>query len=108
MTLWDYKLTLRKRYVFVIEKHIEDVKQKQKDVPDLVESIMGPTHPAKEELRRTLSQMRQYRPEVIKIRVSTFWMSGKSTDSRRRPTQPPRLVSLKPITAFQTLKNPKK
>ena len=38
-------------------------------------------------------------PNIIKIRVSTFWMSGKSTDSRRRPTQPSRAVSFKPITA---------
>ena len=49
----------------------------------------------------------QSRHEIIKIRVSTFWMSEKSTDSRRRPTQPPRQVGFKPITAFQTSKNPK-
>ena len=69
---------------FVVERHIEEVKQKQKDVPDLVESIMRPTDPAKEELRRILFKMSQYRPEIIKIRVSTFWMCGKIPDSRRR------------------------
>ena len=38
----------------VKEKYIEDIKQEGKDVPDLVESIMRPTDPAKEELRRIL------------------------------------------------------
>ena len=78
------KLTLRKRHFFVIEKYVEDVKQEEKDVVDLVESIMGPTDPAKEELRRILFKMSQYRPEIIKIRVSTFWMSRKIMDSRQR------------------------
>ena len=41
------KLTLRKRHLFVIEKHIEDVKQDQKTVPDLVELIMRSTDPVK-------------------------------------------------------------
>ena len=101
------KLYQRQRHVFVIEKYVEDVKQKQKDIPDLVESIMRSTDPVKGELRRILFKMGQYRPKIIKIRVSTFWMSGKSTDSRRRPTQPPRQVGFKPITAFQTLKKSK-
>ena len=34
------KLTLRKKHVFVIEKYVEDVKQDEKHVPDLLESIM--------------------------------------------------------------------
>ena len=36
------KLTLRKRHFSVIEKYVEDVKQDEKSVPDLVESIMKP------------------------------------------------------------------
>ena len=44
------KLTLRKRYFFVIEKYVEDAKQDEKHVPDLLESIMRPTDPVKEEL----------------------------------------------------------
>ena len=43
------KLTSRKRH-FVIEKYVEDIKQDQKTVPDLVESITRPTRLAKEEL----------------------------------------------------------
>ena len=106
---WTHKKEVdpKKKTVFVIEKHIEDVKQDQKNVPDLVESIMRPSDPVKEELRRILFETSQYRTDSIKIRVSTFWMSGKSTDSHRRPTQPPRPVSFKPITAFPTLKNKK-
>ena len=46
------KLTLDKRYYFVIEKYVEDVKQDEKHVPDLLESIMRPTDPVKEELRQ--------------------------------------------------------
>ena len=33
-----------------MKKYIEDAKQEEKDVPDLLESIMRPTDPVKEEL----------------------------------------------------------
>ena len=72
----------KKKHIFVIEKYVEDVKQDQKTVPDLVESITRATDPVKEELRRILFKMKQYRPEIIKIRASTFWISGKIPDSR--------------------------
>ena len=49
------KLYLRKRHVFVIETYIEDVKQDEKNSPDLLESIMRPTCLVKEELRPILS-----------------------------------------------------
>ena len=45
------KLTLRKRYVFVIEKYVEDLKQDEKHVPDLLEATIRPTNPVEEELR---------------------------------------------------------
>ena len=45
------KVTHQKE-TFCYRKYIEDVKQDQKDVPDLVESIVKPTGLAKEELRR--------------------------------------------------------
>ena len=51
VALCDNKLTLRKRHVFVIEKYIEDVKQEEQDVLDLLEAIMGPTCLVKDELR---------------------------------------------------------
>ena len=37
VALCDTKLNLRKRHVFVIQKYVEDVKQEEKDVPDLLE-----------------------------------------------------------------------
>ena len=55
------KLTLRKRHFFVMEKYIEDVKQEEKDVPDLLEAIMRPTDPVKEELRQNLLKLTQFR-----------------------------------------------
>ena len=57
-----------------MEKYIEDVKQEEKDVPDLLESIMRPTDPAKEELRQKTMKLIQFRPKINKIRVSTFWI----------------------------------
>ena len=48
------KLYLRKRRLFVIEKYTEDVRQDEKHVLDLLESIMTPTDPVKEELRQKL------------------------------------------------------
>ena len=44
------KVVPKKKTLFVIEKYIEDVKQDEKHVPDLLESIMRPTDPVKEEL----------------------------------------------------------
>ena len=43
------KLYLRKRHFFVMEKYIEDARQDEKHVPDLLEVIMRPTDPVKEE-----------------------------------------------------------
>ena len=75
------KLYLRKRHFFVIEKYIEDAKQKKKDVPDLLEAIMRPACFVKEELRQNLFKLIQFRPKITKIRVCTFQMSGKIPDS---------------------------
>ena len=63
------KLYLRKKHDFVTEKYIEDVRQEEKDVPDLLEAIMRSTCPVKEELRQNLFKMTQFRPEIPKIRV---------------------------------------
>ena len=62
------KLTLSKRHFVVVEKYVEDVKQNEKHVPDLLEAIMRPTCPVKEGLRQNLFKMIQFRPEIIKIR----------------------------------------
>ena len=66
------KLYRRKTHFFVIEKHVEDVKQDEKHLPDLLERIMRPTDPVKEELWQDLSKLSQFRPKIPKIKVSTF------------------------------------
>ena len=68
------KLYPRKRHFFVMEKYIEDARQEEKDVPDLLEAIMRPTCLVKEELRQNLFKMSQFGPEIPKIKVSTFWI----------------------------------
>ena len=72
--LCDTKLTLRKRHLFLTEKYIEDAKQDEKHVPDLLESIIRPTDPVKEELRQKLSKMTQFESEIKKMMVSKFWI----------------------------------
>ena len=59
------KLYLRKIHVFVIDKYIEDVKQDEKSVPDLLESIMMPIDNVKEELRMKTMKMKQFRHKII-------------------------------------------
>ena len=77
----DTKLTLRKRHVFLMQKYSEDARQDEKHVPDLMESIMQPPIPVKEELRQKLSKIDQFGSKITKIRVCTFQMSGKIPDS---------------------------
>ena len=48
------KLYPRKRHFSVIEKHIENSKQDEKHVPDLLEAIIRAPGPVKEELRQSL------------------------------------------------------
>ena len=43
------KLYLRKRHFFLIEKYIEDARQDEKHVPDLLEAIIQLPDPVKEE-----------------------------------------------------------
>ena len=73
----------KKKTFFVIEKYVEDVKQKEKDVPDLLESIMRPTDPVKEELRQILFKLNQFGPKITKIKVCTFQVSGKIPDLQK-------------------------
>ena len=74
--LCDTKLTLRKRHFFLMEKSIEDAKQDEKHVPDLLESIMKPSDPVKEELQQKLFKITQIESKIKKIRVSNFWIPG--------------------------------
>ena len=45
--------------------------------------------------RQGIIKMYQFRPNITKIMVSTFWRPGKSTRSRRRPMPACSLVSFK-------------
>ena len=57
-----------------MEKYNEDLRQDEKHVPDLLEAIMRPTDPVKEELRQKLSKMTQISSKIKKMRVSKFWI----------------------------------
>ena len=58
-----------------MEKYIEDLRQDEKHVPDLLESIMRPTDPVKDELRQKLFKMIQFESKIKKMRFSKFWKS---------------------------------
>ena len=53
-------------------------------MPDLLESIMKPTNPVKEELRGIVMRMNQFRTQIEEFRVDTVEMSGKMKDIRLR------------------------
>ena len=57
-----------------MEKYFEDARQDEKHVPDLLESIMRPTDPIKEELRQKLFNIDQFGSNIKKMRVSKFWV----------------------------------
>ena len=63
------KLYPRKKPVFLTEKYIEDVRQDEKHVSDLLEAIMRPKLFVKAELRPILFKIDQFRHEITKIPV---------------------------------------
>ena len=67
--------TISERHFFLIEKYIEDLRQDEKHVPDLLESIMRPTDPVKEALRQKLFEITQNSSKITKMRVSKFWIA---------------------------------
>ena len=66
--------TTSKRHVVLMETYIEDARQDEKHVPDLLESIMRPTDPVKDELRQKLFRLIQILSKIKKMRVSKFWI----------------------------------
>ena len=52
-----------KRHVFVIAKYMEDTKQDEKHIPNLLEAIMRSTDPVKEELRQKLFKTTKFDPK---------------------------------------------
>ena len=63
------KLYPRKIHFFLTDKYIEDVRQDEKHVLDLLESIMKPELFVKEELWPNLFKVNKFRPEITKMRV---------------------------------------
>ena len=57
-----------------MEKCFEDARQNEKHVPDLLEAIMRPTDPVKEELRQKLSKIDQFESKITNMRISKFWI----------------------------------
>ena len=57
-----------------MEKYIEDVRQDEKHVPDLLEPTMRPSFCEKEELRPILFKIRQFGCKIKKIKVATPWI----------------------------------
>ena len=68
-----------------MEKYIEDARQEEKDVPDLLEAIMRPTCLVKEELRQNLMKMTQFRSKIQKNQGFNFLDSGNLMFCCRRP-----------------------
>ena len=68
--------TLSKTCFFFVEKYIEDARQNEKHVPELLESIIQPPGLVKEELRQNLFKMSQFRSEITKIRpeITKIWV----------------------------------
>ena len=91
-----------------MEKYIEDLRQEEKHVPDLVEAIMRPIDPVKDELRQKLFKIDQFGSKINKIRVCTFQMSGKIPDSTNVAFEDPFLQYLAPLGAKYMEKRVKK
>ena len=70
------KLYLRKRYAFLIEKYIEDARQDEEHVPDLLEMIIQPPGLVKEELRPILFEITKI---MSKIQEMSLYVVGTHT-----------------------------
>ena len=64
-----------------MQQCFEDARQDEKHVPDLLESIIQPPGLVKDEIRQKLFKIDQFESKMTKIRVCTFQMSGKISDS---------------------------
>ena len=82
----------RKVYFFLtgIETYIEDARQDEKHVPDLLEAIMRPTDPVKGKLQPFFFKMIQFGSKIQKIRVSTSWIPEIQSFPARGQCQPAR------------------
>ena len=81
--------TISKRHLFLLEKYFEDARQAEKHVPDLLESIIQPPDPVKDELRQKLFKINQISSKIKKMRVSTFWIPEIQSFPAGGQCQPP-------------------
>ena len=88
-----------KKTFFLIETCSEDARQDEKHVPDLLEAIIPPPDPVKDELRQKLFKMVRFGSKITKIRVYTFQMSGKIPDSANVAFEDPFSQYLAPLGA---------
>ena len=97
---------------FSYEKCFEDARQDEKHVSELLEAIMRPTDPVKDELRQKLPKIDQFASKITKIRVCTFQMSGKIPDSANVASEAviltPFLQYLAPLGAKYIIKKDEK
>ena len=98
--------TISQIQFFLMEKYVEDVRQDEKHVPDLLESIMKPKDLVKDELRQKLFKINQFGSKIKKMRVSTFWIPEIQKFPAGGQCQPSRPVGFKQETAFQNPINP--
>ena len=77
-----------KMILFAYGKYFEDVRQDEKHVPDLLESIIQPTDPVKEELRQKLFKIDQFGLKIKKMMVSKFWIPEIQQFPGRSQCQP--------------------
>ena len=71
-----------------MEKCIEDARQDEKHVPDLLGAIIRPPDPVKDELRQKLSKIDRFGSKITKMRVSTFWIPEIQNFPARGQCQP--------------------
>ena len=71
---WGARSGIELWYPEIGEKYIEDAKQDEKHVLDLLESITQPPDPVKDELRQKLFKIMHFGSKINKIRVSKFWI----------------------------------
>ena len=94
-----------------MEKCFEDARQDEKHVPDLLESIMRPTDPLKEELRQKLFKIDQFGSKITKNMGLHFSDLRKNRvfgqRSLRGPILTPFLQYLAPLGAKYMEKRPK-
>ena len=76
-------------------KSVENIKQDEKHVLDLLESIMMPKLFLKEELRHFFFKLIQFGSKISKIRVSTFWIPELQSFPAGGQCQPPRGLASK-------------